>query len=76
MAASLRLKESYDLSAATGMSRVILLALKRYGMFLVDEAEGSFVAISGATDPRWDDRDLDQLKIVPLSAFEVVQPAR
>jgi len=41
-------------------------------MFLVDEAEGSFVAISGATDPRWDDRDLDQLKAVPLSAFEVV----
>jgi len=73
MAARLRLKASYDLSGSTGMSRVILLALKRYGMFLVDEAEGSFVAISGATDPRWDDHDLDQLKAVPLSAFEVVQ---
>jgi hypothetical protein len=76
MASRLRLKASFDVAGTTGMSRVILLALKRYGMFLVDEAEGSFVAISGATDPRWDDRDLDQLKAVPLSAFEVVQPAR
>ncbi|MFL5432588.1 MAG: hypothetical protein ACJ79M_23450 [Myxococcales bacterium] len=73
MAARLRLKASYDLTATTGMSRVVLVALKRYGMFLVDEAEGSFVAISGATDSRWDDRDLDQLKAVPLTAFEVVQ---
>ena len=73
MATRIRLRASYDLSRATGMSRVILLALQRYGMFLVDEAEGSFAAISGATDSRWDDRDLDQLKEVPLSAFEVVR---
>jgi len=73
MATRIRLRASYDLSGTTGMSRVILLALQRYGMFLVDEAEGSFVAISGATDPRWDDRDLDQLKSVPLGAFEVVK---
>jgi len=71
MATRIRLRATYDLSRATGMSRVILVALQRYGMFLVDEAEGSFAAISGATDPRWDDRDLDQLKAVPLSAFEV-----
>jgi len=73
MATRIRLRASYDLSQATGMSRVILAALQRYGMFLVDEAEGSFAAISGATDSRWDDRDLDQLKAVPLSAFEVVK---
>jgi hypothetical protein len=73
MATRIRLRGSYDLSATTGMSRVILLALQRYGMFLIDEAEGSFAAISGATDSRWDDRDLDQLKAVPLSAFEVVK---
>jgi hypothetical protein len=73
MATRIRLRASYDLSRATGMSRVILLALQRYGMFLTDEAEGSFAAISGATDSRWDDRDLDQLKAVPLGAFEVVK---
>jgi hypothetical protein len=73
MATRLRLEATYDLSPAKGMSRVILVALQKYGMFLVDEAEGSFVAISGVTDPRWDDRDLDQLKAVPLGAFEVVR---
>ena len=55
------------------MSRTILAALQRYGMFLVDEATSDFVAISGAKDSRWDDHDLDQLKTVPASAFEVVQ---
>jgi len=29
--------------------------------------------ITGASDPRWDDADLDQLKSVPGGAFEVVQ---
>ena len=28
--------------------------------------------LCGATDPRWDDEDLDQLKAVPGSAFEAV----
>jgi hypothetical protein len=35
---------------------------------------GSNWYISGAPDPRWDDDDLDQLKRVPGSAFEVVRP--
>jgi hypothetical protein len=33
---------------------------------------GSSWFISGATDPRWDDDDLDQLKQVPGAAFEAV----
>jgi hypothetical protein len=73
MGTRVRLKTSFDLSRFTGASRVILTALQRYGMFLVDEAGDGFVAISGASDSRWDDRDLDQLKTVPFSAFEVVQ---
>ena len=60
MGARVRLKASFDLSRFTGSSRVILPALQRYGMFLVDEAGDGFVAISGATDSRWDDHDLDQ----------------
>ena len=73
MGIRVRLKADFDLSGFTGASRVILTALKRYGMFLVDQAGDPFVAISGTTDSRWDDRDLDQLKAVPFSAFEVVQ---
>jgi hypothetical protein len=33
---------------------------------------GSNWYVSGATDSRWNDTDLDQLKSVPGSAFEVV----
>jgi hypothetical protein len=73
MAIRVRLKRDFDVSRFTGTSRNILAALQRYGMFLVDEANDDFVSISGASDGRWDDHDLDQLKTVPFSAFEVVQ---
>ena len=33
---------------------------------------GSNWYITGAADPRWNDNDLNQLKTVPGSAFEVV----
>ena len=51
--------------------RVILNALRKYGMMVADN--GTSWYISGATDARWNDDDLDQLKRVPGSAFEVVQ---
>ncbi|NNJ13252.1 hypothetical protein EKD04_023280 [Chloroflexales bacterium ZM16-3] len=70
MGLRLRLKASYDISGFTGQSRVILEALRRYGMIVADN--GSSWYISGATDPGWVDDDLNQLKGVPGSAFEVV----
>jgi hypothetical protein len=71
MGLRLRLKADYDLSGVSGQSRVILEALKRYGMIVADNGSSWF--ISGASDPRWDDEDLNQIKRVPASAFEVVQ---
>ena len=65
-----RLRAGFDRSGYTGESRVVLDALARYGMIVADN--GSNWYISGATDPRWDDQDLEQLKGVPSSAFEVV----
>ena len=65
-----RLRAAFDRSGYTGESRVVLDALARYGMIVADN--GSNWYISGATDPRWDDQDLEQLKGVPSSAFEVV----
>jgi hypothetical protein len=65
-----RLKASFDLSGYTGQARVILVALKKYGMIVADNGSNWF--ITGAADPRWDDDDLGQLKSVPGSAFEVV----
>ena len=70
MGARLRLKAAFELSSYSGQARVILVALKRYGMFVADTGHSWFV--SGTTDPRWLDEDLDQLKTVPGSAFEVV----
>jgi hypothetical protein len=71
MGLRVRLKASFALGGFHGASLVILTALKRYGMFVADN--GSDWYISGSTDARWDDNDLNQMKTVPASAFEVVQ---
>jgi len=71
MGLRVRLKANYDLGPFHGASRVILEGLKRYGMFVADNGGDWF--ISGETNTAWDDDDLDQLKSVPASSFEVVQ---
>ncbi|HEY0382519.1 MAG TPA: hypothetical protein VGC72_09995 [Candidatus Elarobacter sp.] len=71
MGLRVRLKASFDVAPFTGASRAVLVALKRYGMLVADNGSDWF--ISGATDGRWNDTDLNQLKRVPASAFEVVQ---
>jgi hypothetical protein len=70
MGLRLRLKASYSLSGYHGQSRVILLALRHYGMLVADN--GSPWYISGTADKHWNDADLEQLKRVPASAFEVI----
>lgn len=70
MGLRLRLKAGYDISGFRGQSRVILEALKKYGMIVADN--GSSWYVTGAADPRWDDEDLHQLESVPGNAFEVV----
>lgn len=70
MGLRLRLRADFDISGYRGDARVILEALRDYGMIVADN--GSNWYISGSTDSRWDDDDLNQLKTVPGSAFEVV----
>ena len=70
MGARFRLKASFDLTPFNGAALIILQALKTYGMLIADN--GSNWYLSGATDPSWNDQDLNQLKSVPGSAFEVV----
>ncbi len=74
MGLRLRLRADFDLSPFEGASLAVLRALQKYGMFLTDNSGGQFWAIDGTKDPRWSVADLDQLKSVPASAFEVVQP--
>jgi hypothetical protein len=69
-----RLRADFDVSGFHGQALAILKALRSYGMIVADN--GSNWYISGAPDPRWDDDDLDQLKRVPGSAFEVVRTGR
>ena len=71
MGLRLRLRADFDLSPYHGDALVILTALERYGMLVADN--GSNWYITGATDAGWNDDDLNQLKTVPGSAFEVVQ---
>ena len=70
MGLRLRLRATFDTSGYTGNALVILTAMKRYGMIVADNGSDWF--FSGATDGRWNDEDLDQLKRVPGSAFEAV----
>jgi len=74
MGARFRLKANYDTSGFSESSRVILTALKKYGMFLADNGGSYF--ISGAVDARWNVTELDELKSVPSSAFEIVLMGR
>ena len=73
MGLRLRLKAGYDISGFTGPAHAIAVALKQYGTFVADN--GSNWYISGTSDRRWPDENLDQLKSIPGSAFEVVQSA-
>jgi len=70
MGLRLRLSAGFDISGYTGQARVVLEALKRYGMIVADNGGSWF--ITGAADPRFNDADLNQLKSVPGTAFEVV----
>jgi hypothetical protein len=67
----LRLEAGYDISGITGQARPIAEALKRYGLIVADNGSNWF--FSGATDRRWNDESLNQLKQIPGSAFEVVR---
>jgi hypothetical protein len=73
MGLRLRLKAGFDTSSFPPQARVVLNALKRYGMMVADN--GSSWYISGAPDPRWDNDDLHTLGRVKGSDFEVVGPA-
>src|SRR5207237_739383 len=67
----LRLKASFDISSYPADDQVILTAMKKYGMSLADN--GSAIFISGAPDNRCNNNDLNLLKTITASNFEVVE---
>jgi hypothetical protein len=74
MGQRLRLRRDYDISRFPRQARVVLRALKRYGMILADN--GSPWYVSGAPHRGWNNDDLHSLHRVPGRAFEVVDTSR
>jgi hypothetical protein len=70
MGLRVRLKASFDISGFPPQARVVLQALKRYGMILADN--GSPWYISGAPNARWNNDDLHSLGRVTGADLEVV----
>ena len=71
MGLRLRLKQSFDVSGFPPQARIVLRALRQYGMVVADN--GSDWYVSGAPDPRWDPDILRQLKRVTTKDLEVVE---
>jgi hypothetical protein len=70
MGLRLRLRSGVDLSGFPTQARVILRAMRTYGLIVADNGSSGF--IGGAPDPRWDNDALHQLGRVTLADFEAV----
>ncbi len=70
MGLRLRLKGSVNIAAYPPQSRVVLQALRDYGMIVADN--GSAMYVSGAPDERWDNDDLHSLGGINTAMFEAV----
>lgn len=70
MGLRLRLKSSFDISGFSPDNKVILAALKQFGMIMADN--GGDLFLSGAPSLDWSDDDLHALKSLTAADFEVV----
>lgn len=71
MGMRVRLKAGVNISTYPASAQVILRALKKYGMIVADN--GSNWYASGTADARWNDTELNTLKALRGSDFEVVK---
>ena len=70
MGLRVRLRASFDVQPFPRQARIVLVALKRYGMILADNGANWY--ISGAPSPGWSNDQLHTLGRVHGSDFEVV----
>jgi hypothetical protein len=70
MGLRVRLKASFDVRRFPRQARIVLIALKRYGMIVADN--GSNWYVTGAPNRGWSNGQLHTLGRVKGSAFEVV----
>ena len=70
MGARFRLKARFDASGYSHDARVIIEAMKRYGMIVADNGSDWF--FQGEVNPNWSNDLMDELKTIPASAFVAV----
>lgn len=70
MGARFRLKKSFSTKGFSRDAKVVLKAMKRYGLVLADN--GSPWYFQGTADNRWNGKLISALKRIPASAFEAV----
>lgn len=73
--AKLRLKSNFDIRGFSPTNQIILNAMKKYGLILADVASSSSsgLFISGVPDERWNDTDLQNLRQLKATDFEVIK---
>jgi hypothetical protein len=70
MGARFRLRPTFPVAGYGPEARVVIAAMKRYGLVLADNGSPWF--FQGEQDPRWPDRLVADLKRIPADAFVAV----
>ena len=70
MGARFRLKASFPIAGYSRDTRVVLRAMKTYGLILADN--GSPWYFQGEASTRWSSTMIEQLKTIPANAFQAV----
>lgn len=74
MGARFRLKKKFPMAGYQPETRIVLRAMKRYGLIVADN--GSNWYFGGAEDIGWPSEVLDELKSIPAGAFAAVATGR
>ncbi len=74
MGARFRLRADFDVRRYSPPARVVLRAMRQYGLVLADN--GTAWYFQGTADSRWPISLIDELTSIPASAFEAVDTAR
>ena len=70
MGARFRLKASFDGGGFSPAARVVIHAMKRYGLIVADN--GSDWYFQGEVNPHWTNDLMDELKSIPAGSFVAV----
>jgi hypothetical protein len=70
MGLRMRMRADVDISGLHGQALIVATAMKQYGFIVADNGSNWF--FQGDPNPGWNNDDLNQLKSIPGSAFEVV----